>query len=191
MGLAPDEVNSPQLQNIFYDGTWRHLRWQATLLQAEILSEAEVMLDWPAKRSKGSMDGQGIVPSTHLVQAWRDKEFGFELKGITTFDYKSIVALGPKPNHLDQVHRYFLSGGLDLFVIIYEDKNSQDWIEFVIEPDIDRVEAQRAELDMLNDYVDTKTIPPMLPDCAAHKGTEFSKCPFGGKAGICVNRGQW
>jgi hypothetical protein len=191
LGLAPDEVNSPQLQNIFYDGTWRHLRWQATLLQAGILSDVEIMLDWPAKRSMGSMDGQGIVPGEHMNPAWRGLEFGFELKGINSFGYKSVVALGPTESHLNQTHRYFLSGGLDLFVIIYENKDTQEWTEYVIEPDPVRMEAQRAELALLNDYVDAKIIPPMLNDCAAHKGTEFSKCPFGGKTGICVNRSQW
>ena len=53
LGVDPGGMTDPQLQNIFFDGTWRHLRWQAMLLQAGILTKVETMLDWPAKRSMG------------------------------------------------------------------------------------------------------------------------------------------
>jgi hypothetical protein len=193
LGIATGEVNGPQLQQIFNDGTWRHLRWQATLLQAGIIDSVEDMLDWPAMRSMGSMDGRGVVPDDHPHAPWRGLEFGFELKGMNSFAFQPASRKPwPKDNHHQQIDRYFLSGGFDLFVVIYEDKNTQEWKEWVIEPDPDRMAAQRAELVVLNSHVDQQTIPPQLVECAKQLKTgEFSKCPYGGKGGVCVSRDSW
>lgn len=192
MGLASGN-NGAQLQNLFNDGTWRHLRWQAMLLQAGILNEVEIMLDWPSMKSKGSMDGQGVVPDDHPNYRWRGMEFGFELKGMNTFAYQSYsLKIDPKEQHHQQTDRYFLSGGHDLFVVIYEDKNTQEWTEWVYEPDKARMEVQQRELDMLNTYADTRTIPPMLPECVKQNKTgEWFKCKFGGAHGVCANRNKW
>lgn len=191
-GIVPDGVNSPQLQSIFYDGTWRHLRWQAVLLQAGILSDIEFALHWEAMRSVGTMDGIGVVPDDHANKDWRELEFGFELKGINTYGFKKVKEEGPKDDHLRQVHRYFLSGGFDLFVIIYEDKNTQQWEEFVITPDDALLASQREELRLLNGYVDLKAIPPMLPECQAKTGDQWTKwCPYAGTGGICEHTVDW
>jgi hypothetical protein len=190
IGIDSGGVNDPQLQNIFYDGTWRHLRWQATLLQAGILSEIEMPLSWDEKRSKGSMDGFGIVPDDHPNEKWRGLDFGFELKGMNTYGYKANQGK-PTDKHLDQVHRYFLVGGFDLFVILYEDKNTQQWTEWVIEPDPERIAKQEQELILLNDYADKKLIPPMLSKCMQRKGDDWKWCQFAGDQGVCVQRDQW
>lgn len=188
-GIDSGGVNSPQLQNIFYDGTWRHLRWQAVLLHAGILSDIEFPLTWPEKRSVGTMDGIGIVPDDHPKEEWRGLEFGFELKGVNTYGYQQ--AYNVKEDHLNQIHRYFLSGGFDLFVVVYEDKNTQEWKEWVIEPDPARLSAQQAELDALNDYADKQILPPMLTDCIQATGPNWKYCPYAGKTGVCVNREIW
>lgn len=191
LGIDPGGVTGPQLQNIFYDGTWRHLRWQATLLQAGILRDIEFPLVWDAMRSRGTMDGVGVVPDDHPNEKWRGLEFGFELKGINSFGYKSAVANGVKEEHLDQVHRYFLSGGFELFVIIYENKDTQEWTEWVVEPDPARMERQRQELVALNGYVEREELPPMLPGCVTMNSTEWKWCQYAGENGVCVRRNHW
>jgi hypothetical protein len=191
LGIDPGGVNSPQLQNIFYDGTWRHLRWQAVLLQAGILSHIEVPLAWPAMNSVGTMDGYGVVPDDHPNEAWRGLEFGFELKGVNSNGYRYAMKNGVKEDHLNQVHRYFLSGGFDLFVIIYENKDTQEWSEWVVEPDQKRLEAQKQELESLNEYAARQELPPMIKPCLQKTGTEWKYCPFAGATGVCVQRDQW
>lgn len=192
IGVDSGGVNSPQLQNIFYDGTWRHLRWQATLLQAGILSEIEFPLQWEAMRSRGTMDGIGVVPDDHPNEAWRGLEFGFELKGVNSYGYKAAIKNGNvKEDHLNQIHRYFLSGGFDLFVVIYENKDTQEWTEWVVEPDQKRLEAQRKELEALNEYADQKILPPMITPCIQRTGNEWKYCPFAGETGVCVQRDHW
>ena len=191
IGISSGGVNDPQLQNIFYDGTWRHLRWQATLLQAGILQSIEFPLKWDAKRSVGTMDGLGIVPDDHPRERWRGLEFGWELKGINSNGYRYALTNGVKEDHLNQIHRYFLSGGMDLFVVIYENKDTQEWKEWVIEPDQKRLEAQQAELDALNGYADQELLPPILSECLSGTGKTAQWCPFGGKTGVCLRRDQW
>lgn len=192
IGIDTGGVNDPQLQNIFYDGTWRHLRWQAVLLQAGILTAIEYPLSWPEKQSMGTVDGVGVVPDDHPNEKWRGLEFGFELKGCNTYAFQNIARnKAIKEDHLNQVHRYFLSGGFDLFVVIYEDKNTQQWQEFVIGPDLARMEDQRTELDLLNDYANQQVLPPMLDECKKQTGSDWKYCPFAGKTGVCVNRKEW
>ena len=183
-GIRPDGRPSAQLTNLFNDGKWRHLRWQAMLLSAGILDGIEFPLDWPAKRSKGSMDGHGVVPDSHPVHGGR--EFGFELKGINPYGYAAVIKRdAPEEKHLDQVHRYFLSGGHDVFVIVYEDKATQNWKEFVIEEEPLRLAQQQQELDDLNAAIDAHRLPSRLPSCEAQMGPVFHDCPFGGKHGVC------
>ncbi len=192
LGIDPGTVNDPKTQNIFYDGTWRHLRWQAVLLQAGIIESIEYPLRWDEKRSRGTMDGVGTVPSDHKNESWRDLEFGFELKGTNSYVFrKALETNQPKEEHLDQVHRYFLVGGFDLFVIVYENKDNQEWLEWVIEPDPKRLAAQEKELNELNGFVDQQQIPPMLPGCKTQTGKEWEWCPYAGKTGVCVQRDQW
>jgi hypothetical protein len=186
IGIDSGTVNNPQLQQIFYDGTWRHLRWQATLLQAGILTEIEIPLKWNAKRSRGSMDGLGVVPDDHARPDWRGLEFGFELKGTNSFVYRKAVEVGLKEEHLNQIHRYFLVGGFDLFVVIYENKDNQEWTEWVVTPEPKRLKQQEEELSRLNQAVETETLPVMLQGCQTRNSQEWKQCPFAGNQGVCV-----
>lgn len=182
------EKPDPQLQSIFNDGKWRHLRWQAMLLQSGILMDIEVPLFWNKMLQRGTMDGLGVVPDDHFVEEWRGLEFGFELKGVNAFQYDGLTKSGPKEEHLNQVARYFLLSGLELFSIVYENKSTQAAHEWVISRHDDgmaaRIEAQRDEVEHLKSYVDEEALPSQLPECALGKGA-WKKCQYGGKGGVC------
>lgn len=185
-----------QLQNIFNDGKWRHLRWQATLLSAGLLTDMEEIATWPRMRARGTLDGVGIVADDHPIAHWRGQEFGFELKGVSAFLFPKYRDAGPKEtDHLQQVARYFIKQGYRLFVIIYEDKSTQEWKEWVIDSEADYMQKiikhQREELECLNDSVDQKKLPALLPECVKLKGTKFNGCPMGGIDGPCASAGEW
>lgn len=185
---AEAEKPDPQLQSIFNDGKWRHLRWQAMLLQSGILTDIEVPQFWRRMLQRGTMDGQGIVPEDHYVEEWRGEPFGFELKGVNAFQYDGFVKSGPKEEHLNQVARYFLLSGLELFSIVYENKSTQaahEWVVSRRDPGMaERIEEQRQEVESLKSYVDDGTLPPQLPECALGKGA-WKKCQYGGNDGVC------
>lgn len=192
---APQGAIDPKLQNIFNDGKWRHMRWQACLLSAGILLRVEEIVEWKKKRSRGTMDGIGIVPDDHENEAWRGKMFGFELKGVSAFLYPKYVEEGPKESdHLQQVARYMIAEGLDLFSIVYEDKSRNDWHEWVVEADSEmmkpHIQQQKDELKWLNESADRKQLPVVLPECQKEQG-KFKTCPFGGKGGICQVSVGW
>lgn len=191
LGVEQSGAIDPRLQNIFNDGKWRHLRWQAMLMQAGILTTIEEPLHWPNMRSRGTMDGMGVVPMKHPNPAWRGLEFGFELKGVSPFLFQQYKGNQAKEEHRGQVDRYFLSSGLGLFVIIYENKATQEWIEWVYEPEPARVSLSKDELVRLNRSVDSHKLPDKLPECVKRKGKVFQDCPYGGQSGCCAQSGTW
>lgn len=193
LGVFPpiEAQPSTDLLAIFDDGRWRHLRWQANLLSARILDRIEVSLSWPAKLSEGSMDGAGTVRDDHPNRRWRGKEFGIELKGVNGFQFSRIIkSRNPQPTdkHLEQVDRYLLASGFDLFVVLYECKLTQQTYEWVIERDEDRIDESREELDALNEAVANKMLHPQLRSCSKRMGPSWASCSYAGKGGICE---QW
>jgi hypothetical protein len=190
LGTPRPGTIDPQLSMIFADGHFRHLRWQAMLLMAGILHRAEFPLPWGQMRSMGTADGMGIVPDDHPKSHWRGKEFGFELKGENSNKYRKTIDLGPS-QYYNQVDRYFLHSGYDLWVIIVENKDNQGWTEWVIERDEARLSASRDELRELNRAIDARRLHALLPECRSQTGPTFRNCPFGGRGGPCVTAGAW
>lgn len=192
----PGETVDAQLANIFMDGKWRHLRWQAILLTIGILTHVEFPLAWPSKRSVGTMDGLGVVPDAHPNQMWRGNEFGFELKGVSTFQFSKLVKDGPMESHLDQVSGYFLSSGLEVFSLLYEDKTTQALHEWVVTADSQdmrkRIALRMEELEDLNAAVDNEELPRRLSECSSLSGKTFKACGYGGdKQGTCAQVTSW
>jgi hypothetical protein len=143
-----------KLQNIFLDGHWRHLRWQALLLEIGVLTHMEVPWDMPHYRLKGTLDG------VNINEGW-----GFELKGANDNSYKGVVRNGPMHSHLMQIHTYMLGTGLKEFALIYENKNTNEFTEFTIHEDDEIMAEVIDELVLLNDGVSDKELPPMLTEC--------------------------
>lgn len=181
---VPQEPTDAQLQNIYNDGKWRHLRWQGMLLTLGLIEDIEYLVRWPQYLSRGSLDGRGVV-GTHQNQHWTGLEFGFELKGVSTFQFGRLVKEGPMEKHLKQVDHYFALGCFDLFVIVYEDKTTQAWKEWVIEPDPARIRKAEEQIWALAESVDTKTLHAQLPDCAKRTGETYNQCGFG-RNGQCA-----
>lgn len=192
LGMPTVGAIDPQLQNIFNDGKWRHLRWQAMGFMVPFLTRMEMPLYWRKKRSRGTIDGMGYVDDDHPRTAWRGLEYGFELKGVNPWSYQVAVKQNQSTieAHKRQVSRYFLMSGFDLFITVYENKATQEWFEWVEVPDQDYIDRERAELERLNDAVETKTLPSMLPQCVLQVG-EFRECRFGGPHGPCIKAGGW
>lgn len=190
-------VPSTQMAGVFNDGKWRHVRWQVNLLESGALDQIEVGLKWRRMRTLGSMDGSGHVKSNHPVAEWRDEEFGFELKGVNPFTYGQIMKKKPggrppqiMPKHMEQVQRYMLLAGLKLFVVIYENKGTNEFHEWVIPADPLVQAASHKELTVVNKAIDNETLPPPLPSCLLAMGGDWKDCPFAGSVkmtGACMD----
>lgn len=159
------------LHNIFLDGTWRHLRWQFTLLTAGLVTDIEVkrrVEDYRLGTSVDAVNWEGIDGSG---------PFGLELKGAGAF---TKIAKGEIPEkHLLQMHTMFIAfPELDFFIYVAEDKRYQDWKEIRVERDKRLIVAVKNELERLNDAVSNKQLPSILPECVHGKGKTFRDCPY-------------
>ena len=192
---APGGAIDTQLQNIFNDGKWRHLRWQAMLFDAGVITDAEYLVTWDEYLSRGSLDARGEVPVDHQRRDWQGKEFGFELKGVSSFQYGRLSKEGPMLKHLQQIAHYFVLSNLDLFSVVYEDKTTQAWTEWVIEPDKKLMIEAESDIRALATAAKQGTLHGQLPDCVRRKGDIYNDCPYGnngtcakGLAGIKLGR---
>lgn len=163
---------------ILHDGTFRHLRWQAVLLDAGILDAIEVSLRLDEYALTGTMDGVGTD---------RAGKFGFELKGANQFTYRKVCDEGPKQGHLEQVHAYMLGSGLERFSLVYECKDSNEYKEFVVDYDESIAAEVRDELSGLNRMAAQHLLPEIKEECLARKGA-FRSCPY---AHACLDLTTW
>lgn len=186
LGVVQKRGADSRLAQIFRDGTYRHLRWQATLLHAGIIDSIEGFKHDEVNNQKGSMDGEGTVPDEN--DKYAGLRFGFELKGINEWGFKSTVEEGPKPYHIRQIHRYFLMHeDLDVFSLIYENKNTNEWREEIVERDDNIIDEVQAELDELNRLTKHHQLADVRQDCLAQSG-EFKRCPY---AWMCLLATKW
>jgi hypothetical protein len=177
------------LYAIFHQGTFMHLKWQALLLDAGILDEVEVFVEWPEFRIKGSLDGVGLIPEDHKLHS--DPRFGgkygWELKSINSRGYSWVCDTGPKKEHLLQIHAYMLASGLRVWSLCYENKDTQEWREFIVHYDEEIADEVTLELAYLNEMVDRRELPPVLGECKKRQG-QFKSCEF---AHACLEQVNW
>lgn len=193
LGTETYHIDSAQLQTIFLNGTFVHLRLQASLLMAGILTDIthiEFPLHWRRLRTRGTMDGIGTVPDDHPHASWRGKTFGLELKSANSNVFRKLRDDGPD-KYRHQFTRYFLMSGVDLFDVFVECKDTQETLEWVVEPDPKLIKEDRLELEDLNYYINSQKLPPRIPECRGMKGDVFRNCTYGGKTGPCALRTTW
>lgn len=157
--------------NIFLDGHWRHLRWQLVGLESGALTHVEVPFSNKGLRLTGSIDGANY-----------DEEWIFELKGAFQFP-KEVPT-----RHLYQIHTYFLGTGLKRCAYVVENKQTQEFKEWVVVQDNDMMKQVRKELDDLNRAVEKQELPAPLHLCERQEGPEYKKCPF---AKTCLKQQEW
>lgn len=152
--------------NIFATGNFIHLKWQMMGLTAGWMSAAEVSIERPDLNAGGTLDGIS------------DMNTGVEVKSIHTRGYSTVMTYGPQDGHIFQVDHYMHLTDLEMFSIIYEDKNSQEWREYRVEKDDVRDATVGKTLQRLNNYLADEQLPRMLTSCEAQEGTEYRQCPF-------------
>ena len=172
IGVPKLRTFDPRLQNLFHDGTWRHVRWQMMLTKAIPGFEAELPVSASSWKFLGAVDG------VHVDESW-----GFELKGTSNFT--KAVTDGVFAAHLHQATRYWLSCDEDpnfpelkSWVFVYEDKRSQEWRESVVHRDATVEKEVKRELRRLNSAVRDRELPSIIPECRKASGTTFRQCPY-------------
>lgn len=170
LGMPGRDKYGPNTMYIFLDGHWRGIKWQATLLAAGIISATEVRVNNDALRLVGVIDGEGI-PYGNVSTPWV-----YEGKGTAQFE--QVVQYGAMPQHIKQVHAYFIAkGDTDTGVIFYEDKTTNRTHECIIREQ-PKVRKEILEiLDDLNTGVENATLPEVLDECKYGEGA-YKQCSY-------------
>lgn len=189
-GMPPLFRMDPQLQNIFNDGTWRHIRWQMMGLLAGVF----VNEWWDVPNGKFGTVEQAPVEVKHKLPQYHtsvsldgentEEGFGFELKGHGWIG--KVVEEGLPDKHMAQVHTYFVATGHDRFIYVAEDKRSNNWKEIIVRQERRWMIQVKDELNALSDAVEDQKLPAVLPACRAKKGPDYQGCPFRHQ---CVEQG--
>jgi hypothetical protein len=169
-GLAT--VNASQ-QNLFNDGTWRHVRWQAMGLLAGVFTHVEVPVTMPLYNLKVSIDAVNV-----------DEGWLFELKGHSAYT-KTLEGISER--HMKQIHTMMLATGYDICVYVVEDKRSQEWREVVVRKDPEVMREVKQELRELSQCLTDKKMPVIQPECMQKTG-DYKKCPW---RETCLTLKKW
>ena len=155
--------------SIFIQGTWIHVKWQAMGYMAGWLGQTEVPVRMDQHNLRGTIDGilhPPIAPA------------GWELKSINARGYRWVLERGPKAEHLKQIHAYMLATGLRLWSLIYEEKDTQSYKEFLVEYSPAIADEVLDELARLNRAVRERELPPMLSGCVQKNGMTYRSCAY-------------
>jgi hypothetical protein len=175
LGMPALRTHDPVLQNLFNDGTWRHIRHQLMGMIGGWFTDVEVTHVMAQYALKVSTDGENT-----------DEGWGFELKGMSWM--KKLLLDGINDYHMGQIHTYFVATGFDRFVYLAENKQSNDWIEMVVLKDPKWMRIVKEELNALTDSIEDRKLPAILPACRAHKGEDFRGCPY---SAFCTDQTKW
>lgn len=165
LGMPEGRIMDIDTAILFSDGKWRHLRWQMLGMQSGALTHAEYPLSMPKYRLRSSVDGLNTVDS-----------FLFELKGDRNMS--RLLDNGVPEAHNLQMHTMLMMTGWEVFSYLMEDKSTQQFREIVVKRDPAVIREVRQELEELNEHVEHRTLPEVLPSCRAKEGS-YRTCPYG------------
>lgn len=168
LGFKKKRVDDKTM-NIFANGDYVHIRHQAFGMVAGYVTAAEVSVTYPMLNLTGTMDG---LLSNEAIGEW---------KSINTYGFGQVQSFGARADHVRQVHAYMLATDRESAHIVYEDKNTNNLKEIVVQRDPAIIQEVVKELVELNQATAEKRLLPMLPECRQFKG-QYNWCPF---APIC------
>ena len=162
----PQLAPSPKTAQIFQNGTFMHLRWQMAGLTEGWMWEAEVPVGDNRYKLSGTQDG--IAYDGSVV----------ELKSTNSNGFGRVMSFGPLDGHTYQVGTYVLTTGAEKGILIYENKDTQDFKEIVLHrEELPLEEIERGAEDMWEHIVNEALYEP-LSDCELKTGYRYSGCPF-------------
>lgn len=164
LGLSQRKPEQHSL-NIFLNGTWTHIRHQVVGLAASYLRQVEVPLVNKKLNLRGTMDAIDITG------------IPVEYKSINQNGFMGVRQFGPRSDHLAQIHSYMYAGGFSSARMVYENKNTNDLLEFHVQRSDEQTEQVLGDLDMLNAATGAGVLLPMLDECTRKEG-QYRWCPY-------------
>lgn len=148
----PRKEPDPRVLRIFDHGDYVHLRIMSTLFSLGIVRAAEIR-----------------IPPQELISGIADAILGIEGKPYildikSSSQHKFDKLLSPEPDHLKQIQLYLHYFKIPQGILLYEDKNSQELKEFIVEYDPRLVQDTLRKLEILKEQIEKDIIPPIPKD---------------------------
>lgn len=151
---------------IFQNGTFMHIRYQMAGLTEGWMLAAEVPVGNNDQGLSGTQDGIAYEGSV------------VELKSTNSHGFNRVMSFGALEGHAFQVGTYVLTTGAKQGVLLYENKDTQDYKEIVLE----RADLPLDEIEVIAEQLWKKTagkeLADMLPECRVKTGYKYAGCPF-------------
>lgn len=162
----PELPPSAKTAQIFQNGTFMHIRYQMAGLTEGWLADAEVAVGRNKYWLSGTQDG--IAYDGSVV----------ELKSANSNSFNRVMTFGPLAGHPFQVGTYVLTTDAEKGVLLYENKDTQDFKEFVLTRDELPLREIQEINDKLWDQIEQRELVEPLDDCLAKTGYKYTGCPF-------------
>lgn len=177
---APErKLQTPRSGRIADDGHYRHLRFHSYLLHMSddrrvplrsIKFESSTgITKWNVR---GSLDHRIQI---RIAGSWID--YIVDFKGANQWQSQKIASDGANAGNTSQLVIYCWSEKVDLGILLYEDKNTQELHEFTIQITSERIAQERNKLRTMNKHVRDGTLPPRPPECFKGKFRGYA-CEF-------------
>jgi len=171
---------SPQKLSVLMNGDFVHLRLQMAGISAGWLAQAEVKIPDNPYGVKGTMDG--ITDNGEVV----------EIKSQNSYGFRTLRTAGSaKEEHVFQVGTYLTVTGREKGVIVYENKDNQEILEFQVSltPELEAKVLSRL-LD-LQTTTEKRELFPMIEPCTReNKGWQFKYCSYRDRCPLMKNFAQ-
>lgn len=174
-----DPLTDAKLISIFMDGNWRHLKWQMVFHKMGIAESFEIFKKIGPLDYGGSYD---VVVWLNLSKITENKEDEkakviVDIKGINDRGFHEIYkSRKAKRAHWVQVQIYMMLHNIQFAIVWYENKNTQEIVEILVEADYEFWKKVRRRSKRMRHFLELGGFPAEECDVAG-KSSEFYSCP--------------
>lgn len=150
---APKAEIEPRILRVFDEGDFIHMRLMGVLISLGIVRATEAKIP-PQEIISGRADA--------IVSLEGGKPYVLDFKSISSFGFNGLDK--PKQEHVKQIQLYMHYFKIPQGILLYENKNSQELAEFVLEYDPELVQKLLEEFEVLKKQIAQNSIPPIPPE---------------------------
>jgi len=154
----PSPPKSAKFLKICDNGNGMHERWQNWFIESGILVAKEYPLKRPKYRLSGKIDA--IILLDNLVSEMIGELAVVEFKSANERNFKEMDTNNiPKAEYVEQIQLYLHFLSIPYGIIIVENKNTQDVLEFFIEYNEKQSMKLLSRIEYINKCVNEKKLP--------------------------------
>lgn len=190
VGIRGRRRVDPDMELIFDDGNWRHLKWGAIFRDMELVLgperfrviSVEERVSYPELYISGSLD---VVVWMRPNPNSKGKKWVIDIKGINSVGFSFLLRNEePIEKHRKQVITYCRSVGIPRGIIWYENKDNQQTKAFTVRYEEDAWGEVVAWATSVVTSIRRRRLPPLDAECSRGNYL-YERCPY---AALCYGK---